>query len=797
MSQHKRPAGMIGFRHTVVQLACLVLLPSVASSALGAEVTPEEVRQAMHRARNYLLEKQDRDHGHWPSFPGFAGGKTALCTLALLNAGDDADEPHIARALDFLRAMTPPKQTYVAALQTMVFCQATPEKDRLLIRRNVALLENWQIKKGVHKGGWTYSAKQSAKSGDNSNAQFALLALHEAERVEIEVSQQTWELARDYWKRMQYPDGSWGYDEENPGTGSMTCAGISSLVIASGRFTSDASVSSGGRVLCCGHAEKEDSEQRIQHGLQWLGRKFSVHRNPVAINSARAGRAWVFYYLYGVERVGRMTGRRFIGRHDWYREGAAALISTQDSLRGFWRGVGSAEDDPTVTTALSLLFLSKGQRPVLAAKLKYGEDDSWNQHRSDLANLTHYAEQAWGRDMTWQVIDIRAASATDLRQAPVLFLSGRDSLRLTDDQLQELRSYVDLGGFILAEACCGGEGFDRDFRRLMQHVFPNNPLRELPYDHPVWYAEAKVDPEFAPQKLWGIDACCRTSVVYCPEDLSCYWELGDAQRVRTGAKKYPDAVEKKITACHNLGVNVLAYATGRELKDKLDVVQLASPRTAELAESRSVLMIPKLRHGGGSDDAPHALGNLMDAMNRHHKFRISRRKRLIASTDPSLLDYPIAFMHGRREFRLSSDEQAALATFVERGGVILADSICASEEFSASFRREMQRLLPDGLWQSVPADHLMMTREFGGFDLARVTRRDPQVRADGDPLRAKLVVSAPQLEGLLVEDRFAVLFSPYDMSCALENTPSLECQGYIPEDAARIGMNLVLYALQQ
>jgi hypothetical protein len=35
------------------------------------------------------------------------------------------------------------------------------------------------------------------------------------------------------------------------------------------------------------------------------------------------------------------------------------------------------------------------------------------------------------------------------------------------------------------------------------------------------------------------------------------------------------------------------------------------------------------------------------------------------------------------------------------------------------------------------------------------------------------------------------------LSCALENQSSLECKGYTKEDAAKIGVNIVLYALQQ
>jgi hypothetical protein len=41
----------------------------------------------------------------------------------------------------------------------------------------------------------------------------------------------------------------------------------------------------------------------------------------------------------------------------------------------------------------------------------------------------------------------------------------------------------------------------------------------------------------------------------------------------------------------------------------------------------------------------------------------------------------------------------------------------------------------------------------------------------------------------------AVIFSPYDISCALEQHEALQCRGYTREDAARIGLNVLLYSL--
>ena len=55
---------------------------------------------------------------------------------------------------------------------------------------------------------------------------------------------------------------------------------------------------------------------------------------------------------------------------------------------------------------------------------------------------------------------------------------------------------------------------------------------------------------------------------------------------------------------------------------------------------------------------------------------------------------------------------------------------------------------------------------------------------------------SPVLEGIEIDGRLAVIFSPFDLSCALENQGSIECKGYLQQDAAKIGLNVILYAMQ-
>ncbi|MBN1588589.1 MAG: DUF4159 domain-containing protein [Pirellulales bacterium] len=800
-------------RHTAVYLAIAAILVGSITPILKAQITADQIRTALEGGSRYLKGKQKAD-GSWPDPMGYPGGITGLCTLALLHAGATPEDEHVRRALGWLRANALTK-TYTVSLQTMVFCRAEPDKDLPLIQRNVDWIERNQIVDEPTKGCWSYPGH---RIGDNSNTQFALLALHEAQRAGANVHERTWRLAKTYWENCQNPDGSWSYQKKlrgsggsGPSTGSMTCAGIASMIIINDAVGQPDATVADGHVQCCRpHVPDNDAAEK---GFQWLARNFSVTRNP-----GQTGDDYALYYLYAVERVGRMTAERFIGRHDWYREGADHLIHwyRDDSRppRGghvvvpdSWVGRGHAETNDLVATSFAMLFLSKGRRPVLLAKAQHRPGDDWNQHRHDVANLTRYVESKWRRDMTWQIVDLDLADVDDLVQSPVIYYSGsRNPLPKSEADrqrlAQKLRGYLDRGKFLLAEAGCGGREFDKGFRDLMRRVFPERAyqLRLLDASHPIWRAEEPVKPEHL-RPLLGIDFGCRTSVVYAPPDppdsprpsLSCLWELSQPGRGTT----YPAPVQAQIDAARALGINILAYATNRELqyKDEIPAVLARSNRDA-LAE-RGQLAVAKLRHPGGCNAAPLALVHLLEQAESELKLRTVAEERLINLTDDSLFDYHLVLMHGRTAFRLTRAERKRLRLYVERGGTVLADSICASKAFTESFRREMAAIFPDKPLARIAPNDPMLTTAYGGYDLKTVTRNDPQASDRKQPIRSTKRKVAPALEGIRWDNRWRVIFSPYDISCALEKHNSLECQGYPHDDAARIALNVLLYSLQR
>ncbi|MBS0209160.1 MAG: DUF4159 domain-containing protein [Planctomycetes bacterium] len=766
--------------------ARLVLIGLLVIATTGrsarADIDAERVRKAIELGTTKLLAMQDQRSGTWQEHPGLPGGVTALCTLSLITAGVSVHDPQVQKSLTLLRSLRP-RMTYTCSLQTLVLCAAEPQKDLLRIRENVQWLESQQIRENEKKGAWGYGNSQG--TGDNSNTQFAMLALHEARRVGVPVSKQTWKLALAYWLRTQNLDGSWGYMEGAPGTGSMTCAGIAAVVIASEELAETSAEVHGDQIRCCGDAPDDTP---VQRALQWLGSHFKVETNP------GMARNWLLYYLYGVERVGRLTNQRFLGGHDWYREGANMLVEMQDRKGGLWVGPGTGEDSPSVATPLALLFLSKGRRPVLISKLKHEPSKDWNHHPNDLGNLTEYAETRWKRDMTWQVIDWPRASSDDLLQSPVVWLSGRDKLQLTDAQVASLRDYVDRGGFLFAEQCCGGKDFDQSFRALVKRMFPEveHELRLLPPEHPIWTAEERVDSNYL-KPLWGIDVGCRTAVAYCPEDLGCYWEVASPMRDEW-LRGRPRA---QVEAARSLGLNVLAYATNRELRGKLD--EIAPPLASHDRDKveRAKIWVGKVRHAGGWNVAPAALPNLMNIVQREAGLRVRLDAEDLSLDDPALFQHHMLFMHGRHSFKFSEAERAKLRTYVARGGCILADSICSSPEFTNAMRQEMAAVFPDHPLERIPPAHPMFTKKYGGFDVRTVSLREAQPAAGGGPRKLITRDGPPDLEGIKIDGHYGVIFSPHDLSCSLERHESIECAGYARKDAAQIGLNVVMYSLYE
>jgi hypothetical protein len=431
--------------------------------------------------------------------------------------------------------------------------------------------------------------------------------------------------------------------------------------------------------------------------------------------------------------------------------------------------------------------------------------------------LTQFTEGRWRLEMSWQNIDIRRATVDDLLQTPVLFLCGDTNLLSGMSQQERrqladhLRGYIDAGGFLFAEANPEDDTFDTGFRQLLREVFDNDAdyeLRLLDANHPVWTIEIPI-PVGQMRKLEGIDYGCRTSVVYVPPyrnvrndplrpvpaSLSCLWQL---QRFHQRGEPYPEHVQEQIDAALGIGLNVLAYATGRSPRFKYEIPETASQKLNAITNDRgNLIQVAMLDLQGNANSAPRAIPKLLDRIATQLKIPVNVRPiKITLDQEDEIFNYPILFMHGRNAMELTDAQRDRLRRYLDNGGFLFVNAICSSKPFTESFRREMATLFPNRKLTKLSPNDPLLTDVCGGYNLPTLTLRTPQ-RIEGRRTEVINVPIAPELEGISFDGRWRVILSPYDVSCALEEmSGSLQCQGYTQEDAFKLALNAILYAIE-
>jgi hypothetical protein len=766
----------------------------VPPRAAAADVTGEQVKAAIERGVKYL-----RGSGVLRKRASYGVGMNALAILAMLHCGVPATDPDIQRCAklcdDGIREMLKKGQgnTYhVGAVTT-----ALAAVDRRKYHDTIKLCATWLIAAQNEDGGWRYQSagdyakrmaaarkawekrvKQNPRLGriqrrwtrskqtsDHSCTQFGLLGLRAAHDIGLDVPQETWKKAEKYLVDTQGKDGGWSYTSPSRSYGSMTAASLGGLYICGMKLHQ--------RSRVCGEYEQNE---RIAKGLNWLAKNFTVTENP------GRGKSYVGYYLYAMERCCAFSARRKIGKHDWYAEGAAHLVQTQNkggnwgNVRGRRFGRMGFRD---LDTVFNLLFLGKASSQVLIQKLDYGP--KWHTDYHDAQNLAQRVGRELDQKLTWQVVTLRDP-VEEWLQAPILYVTGHGQLKLNDALATKLRDFCERGGTVVADACCGNRTFDTAFRAAMAKVFPNVPLAKVYDGHPVYKVPHTIrDPR---HQVWeGITTGCRTSVFYTKRDLSCAWD----GNIHDPAKSLPEDVAMK------LGVNVAAYAMGyKPLKDKLDEVEERIVKKGiedDGRVARGALVMAQLKHDGDWDPDPPARRAMLHLYAKATGARVDLNEVNVRPTDADLYKYPLLYMTGHRAFDYDDESVKALRQHIERGGFLLADACCGRKEFDESFRKLVAKLFPKHRLERLPPDHRIFRIKYAVNTVEYRPILKKELAAQG-PAR-------PLLEAIVVDGRAVLVYSPYDFGCAFEDFPCAHCRGIELESARKLLTNILLYAMTE
>lgn len=389
----------------------------------------------------------------------------------------------------------------------------------------------------------------------------------------------------------------------------------------------------------------------------------------------------------------------------------------------------------------------------------------------------------------WEHLDIRQlerlhAAGTDHR-TPILYLCAYYRLELSDQQRDALRSYALNGGTLLIN-CCGQRDAYESAKAELAKMFPQNPLRRLPLDHPLYHSHYTIDqvkypvpapdgafeaapPQVDQPRLEAIELGTRAAVLVSFEDLACGWNQWNN----------PTVHRVDPTDSTRLGLNIVTYVTAEQRLAKF----MSKTRTVagRSIRPRQQMTLVQLVHDGNWDPNPSATALLLKEIASNTSVAVQFERKTMPIKDPSLFNYPLLYMTGTFDPDLGRDELALLHRYLTNGGVLIADAAAGRVAFDQAFRQMCAEVLPDAPLKRLPPDHPL----FSSFhDIDQVA-----LNHESEPVR-------PVIEAVIVDDRPVIIYSPLGLGDGWAHSFSTYARCYATRDALKLGTNLIVYAMQ-
>ena len=764
-------------------LLAAVLVLTIALPCRSA--TPEQVDAAIQKGKGYLYSKLGKD-GTWeevakpePSLPKENkqtdlkarqwGGLTSIACYALIAGGENPQEARLKPAIDFLSKANI-QSTYGLGLSAQVWNLIPPTaQTKAVAAHDVRMIDLGMQKKGGDLGFYTYwtgvklgtdearwtdaTAGFGPRPGghDLSNSQYAVLGMWALEQMGQEVPNEFWKTEDEVWKKAQQPDGGWAYNPSKSTTPSMTAAGIATLFITQDYTAPDT------WSACRGGAPTPN----IDKGMEWMD------KNIEAVMTEGA-----YYTLYGIERIGVASGRKYFGPVDWYSRGADTLVKKQGK-NGSW-------GDSIPNTCFALLFLSRGSAPVMMNKLQYetpraqeGFVNIWNERPRDLANLARWTGRELEHDLNWQIVNMEVAP-DDLHDAPILYIGGSQQLAFSPKKIEKFREFVEQGGMILGNADCAKPEFVKSFIRFGADLFPRYEFRQLPPGHPIFnHEQYKADKWRVRPNVMGLTNGVRELMILVPEsDPSRAWQT---RTVSTREESF------------QLGADVFLYAIDKKNLLSKGSTYIVTPDPKIVATKK--VKLARIQAGPNPDPEPGGWRRLAAVLHNQHKIDLE-----LVNAKPgegTLLAARVAHFTGTTAFKLSEPARLEIKTFVQNGGTLIIDAAGGSAAFAASAEEELRNMFGPAakdidvpLPKDSPVYNLPNEKiETAGF---RLFARESLPRG----------TKTPVIRGITFGKNVRVFYSHLDISGGLVGEPVDGVYGYDPQTATQLMSAMIRYAVK-
>jgi hypothetical protein len=718
-----------GVRMHRVLVALLILFAWPLGTA-GA-VTDTQVTDAIKRMQVYLLSQQDTETGSWekrytPKSYHY-GGESALVTFALLRSGLSVQEQEMRAAADFLKTV---EMSGTYAISLRAHCWAALSND---YRHLLADDAGWLLRAQVD-GLFDYGPRTGPRY-DHSVTQYGLLGLWESAKRKGPTAGGVWQRTAQHFIESQNDDGGWGYSEGNSSTSPMTAAGLTALLIAQERL----------------YLGRNKPPPKLAQAIEKAITKLDHEAMANGLHNSSD-----MYYLVSLERAALASGIKTLGGRDWFDAGAEGILNKE-------HGTGSYGNE-LVDTAFALMFLSRGRTPVWINKLRLS-GQAWNNRPNDLNILTRQLSDIVEEELNWQVVDADADFALWLN-APVAYVASDGAIELSTAGMANLKTYLDLGGVLVATADGSAQAFGESVRQIASQLYPGYTFERAGSEHPLMGLVFQVDlPE--DKRPWVLSNGVRDLIILAPSDWGISLQSSRADR-GTSAKEIMANLHALVTDRGRIGVRLESPFVVREDKP-----------------SRGVLKVTRGVDIG--NDMIEPLAWLPFVNQFFNRTGLDLAGLLMPLDEIGRADTPLVHLGGGEICRLSAPQLRGLVQYINRGGTVLVETIGGRGGFADEVLRQLEAVFGEEAAPLALA-HPIITGEglAGGYDQCGVGYRRYSTLNKG-------LVETPRLEAIWSAGRPIVIASREDMSLGVLGSRRWGVDGYDIESARRLLTNILLF----
>jgi len=189
-------------------------------------------------------------------------------------------------------------------------------------------------------------------------------------------------------------------------------------------------------------------------------------------------------------------------------------------------------------------------------RLQYSGGGDWYNDPSAEVNMMDFLKKNTVIDVDepkFYSVDI---SSDDIFNFPFIFITGHGNINFSDSEVKRLREYLERGGFLYAD---DDYGMNEPFKREMKKVFPNEEMKELPFDHKIYSSHFSF-PKGLP-KIHEHDGKPSQGFGYYIEGRLCVYYTYETNISDGWAdpREHEDPPEKREEAL-KMGTNIIVYA---------------------------------------------------------------------------------------------------------------------------------------------------------------------------------------------------------------------------------------------